>query len=178
MSIVIRPADPDDAAGACEVVCNSIVHACTRDHLRDPQRLLRWLQNKTVDNFAAWLRAPANSGFIALIDGRAVGIALIDTDGDIRLCYVRAERLGQGIGGGLLDAMIARACVRAGRHAHPHAQHPCRQRVLPAPRLRRRGCAARRGRHDLVPACIVVRRAIVLAAPIAPVAITPDHFAR
>lgn len=54
MSIVIRSADPDDAAGACEVVCNSIVHACTRDHLRDPQRLLRWLQNKTVDNFAAW----------------------------------------------------------------------------------------------------------------------------
>lgn len=121
MSIVIRPADPDDAAGACEVVCNSIVHACTRDHLRDPQRLLRWLQNKTVDNFAAWLRAPANSGFIALIDGRVVGIALIDTDGDIRLCYVRAERLGQGIGSGLLDAMIARARAQGLARIHTHS---------------------------------------------------------
>lgn len=67
------------------------------------------------------VRAPTNSGFIALIDGRAVGIALIDTDGDIRLCYVRAERLGQGIGGGLLDAMIARACVQGVTRIHTHS---------------------------------------------------------
>lgn len=110
MTILVRPATVDDVAEACEIVRNSILHACERDHARDPQRLSDWLRNKTTENFHTWLRAPTNSGFLAFIDVRAVGVALIDARGEILLCYVHAERLHRGVGTGLLDAMTA--CAR------------------------------------------------------------------
>ena len=59
-SWMVRDALPEDAAAAVAVLRASIAELCVADHQNDPASLERWLRNKTVQNFVAWLADPAN----------------------------------------------------------------------------------------------------------------------
>jgi hypothetical protein len=49
----IRDAIPEDSPTACIVLKRSIAELCEADHRNDPSILVRWLGNKTHDNFCA-----------------------------------------------------------------------------------------------------------------------------
>jgi hypothetical protein len=57
----IRDANPDDAPDSCNVLRRSISELCTADHKNEPAILSRWLGNKTIENFVAWVNQADNS---------------------------------------------------------------------------------------------------------------------
>lgn len=102
---IIRPATPEDADAACEIVRRSIVELCAEDHLGDPMELEGWLANKTPANFTTWFRQLGLYGFIAEHDGTMTGVGLLAGSGEIMLLYVAPEARFQGVSKALLVAM-------------------------------------------------------------------------
>lgn len=102
MGIQIRTATVDDAAAACEVLRRSIVECCVLDHRNDRAMLDNWLGNKTPQTVAGWFAAPANHSLVAELDGKIIGVGLINQAGKISLCYVVPEALHRGAGKALL----------------------------------------------------------------------------
>jgi GNAT superfamily N-acetyltransferase len=107
--IHIRPAIPNDAAAACQVLCRSITESCQQDHHNHPDTLKAWLGNKNPDSVAAWFTTPANHALVAEQGGQVVGIALLTQAGKLSLCYVLPEAQGKGIGKALLQGLEAQA---------------------------------------------------------------------
>lgn len=105
----VRPANLGDAASAVDALRSSITYLCVEDHQNDAATLAHWLRNKTVEHFRAWLLEPTN--FVAVGDDGAqiCGVGLIDQSGHVRLCYVRSDWQGLGVGGALLSALEVRA---------------------------------------------------------------------
>lgn len=101
----IRPATPDDADAACEIVRRSIVELCAEDHRNDPMELQGWLANKSPANFRTWFKQLGLYGFIAEQDGAMTGVGLLAGSGEIMLLYVAPENRFQGISKALLLAM-------------------------------------------------------------------------
>ena len=106
---LIRPATPDDAPAAAELLRASITQLCIEDHHYDPATLAQWLQNKTPENVERWRMDPHNALLVAEADGTLCGVALVASSGDIRLCYVKPGWECSGVGRALLQALEAQA---------------------------------------------------------------------
>src|SRR4051812_5335014 len=106
--ISVREARPTDALPVTEVVRDSITRLCVADHRNEPNLLGAWLENKTAENFAAWLANTENHCVVA--EGPAVcGVGLLHRSGEIRLLYVSPCRQRQGVGHALLKGLESQA---------------------------------------------------------------------
>jgi GNAT superfamily N-acetyltransferase len=108
----IRDAVPEDAAAGCLVMRRSIAELCVADHKNDPEILARWLGNKTVENFVAWIEQPDNSLMVAVEDGKILAVGSVTDAGSIGLNYVSPDVRFRGVSRGLLHALEARAIAR------------------------------------------------------------------
>jgi GNAT superfamily N-acetyltransferase len=95
--IEIRKAKSADAEAATDVLRRSIVELGVLDHRNDPQRLASWLSNKHPDVFRSWVGDPNNNVFVAVRDGKVVGVGSITRDGYIGLNYVAPEARFAGV---------------------------------------------------------------------------------
>lgn len=109
MSIVIRTATAEDAPAACEVLCRSIVECCEEDHHHDQALLDAWLGNKNPKTVAGWFTSPTNCSLVAELDGKVIGVGLVNQAGKLSLCYVVPEALHIGAGKALLLALEQQA---------------------------------------------------------------------
>ncbi|GGB87321.1 hypothetical protein GCM10011572_06700 [Pseudoduganella buxea] len=109
MSFDIRPAVPQDAAAACEVLRRSIAECCVLDHRGDAAVLSAWLGNKTPQTVASWFESPTNVSLVAVQDDAVVGVALLTAAGKLALCYLHPDALRRGAGRALLARMEERA---------------------------------------------------------------------
>ena len=105
----IRAAVPRDAEIAVEVVRRSIVELCAADHCHDAETLARWLENKTVDHFLAWISSERHYCVVAGDDTGICGVGLIKNDGEIQLCYVLPGMQSRGHGRTILESLEAQA---------------------------------------------------------------------
>jgi hypothetical protein len=86
----------------------SIAELCVADHKNDPVILARWLGNKTVENFVAWINQPDNSLLVAVEEGRILAVGSVTDAGSIGLNYVSPDARFQGVSRTLLRALEAR----------------------------------------------------------------------
>jgi GNAT superfamily N-acetyltransferase len=90
----------------------SIAELCVADHKNDPAILARWLGNKTVENFLAWIEQPDNSLMVAAEDGKILAIGSVTDSGSIGLNYVSPDARFRGVSRALLRALEAHAIAR------------------------------------------------------------------
>lgn len=104
MTVTVRPAGPADAASACTVLRRSIAEVCGPDYASLDGFVEDWLTNKTPENVATWIANPALYFAVACTGDpeEIVGAACVARSGEILLCYVIPEYLGQGCGRALL----------------------------------------------------------------------------
>ena len=112
MKLTIRDALPDDAAAGCEVLRRSIVELCVADHENDPAILDKWLSNKTVAAFQAWIAQRDNSLLIAYENDCVLAVGAVTDAGQITLNYVSPDVRFRGISKALLAALEERAIKR------------------------------------------------------------------
>jgi GNAT superfamily N-acetyltransferase len=105
----IRRARPEDAAAALDVIRRSIAELCIADHRNDPAILERWLANKTVENFSAWIANPDNHLFVASDRGRILAVGCVTSSGEITLNYVSPKNRFRGVSRALLQRLEAQA---------------------------------------------------------------------
>jgi GNAT superfamily N-acetyltransferase len=106
-----RAAEAGDAEAAVSVLRRSIVELCVVDHQNDAATLEKWLQNKTVEDFHAWLANERNSCVVTESGSTLNGVGMIGRDGEIRLCYVSPEAQGRGFGRAILRALEEKAAA-------------------------------------------------------------------
>lgn len=100
-----RIATPQDAEAAVRVLRRSITELCVPDHRNDPATIQQWLENKTVENFRAWLASKNNFCVVTELDGHVNGVGMINRSGEIQLCYLAPESQGRGVGSAILAAL-------------------------------------------------------------------------
>ena len=101
----IRDAVPEDAPAGCVVMRRSIAELCVADHKNDPAILARWLGNKTVENFVAWISRPDNSLMVAVENARILAVGSVNDSGMIGLNYVSPDARFRGVSRTLLCAL-------------------------------------------------------------------------
>lgn len=106
-----RAAETRDAEAAIVVLRRSIVELCVDDHRNDPATLGKWLENKTVEHFHAWLANDSNRCVVAESGGTLNGVGMIGRNGEILLCYVLPEAQGRGYGRAILGALEEQAAA-------------------------------------------------------------------
>jgi hypothetical protein len=111
----VRDAVPEDAPAGCVVMRRSIAELCVADHKNDPAILARWLGNKTVENFVAWISRPDNSLMVAVENARILAVGSVNDSGMIGLNYVSPDARFRGVSRTLLCALEARAFERQNR---------------------------------------------------------------
>ncbi len=121
---------PEDAPAGCVVMRRSIAELCGTDHKNDPSILARWLGNKTVENFVAWIEQPDNSLMVAAEDGKIVAVGSVTDAGSIGLNYVSPDARFRGVSRALLRALEARAIVRGNRQCTLTSTETARQFYL------------------------------------------------
>lgn len=104
-SFAIQPAQVRDAVAICDVVRRSIIELCVLDHQNNQAWLDEWLENKTVENIAAWIADPGNRMFVAVSEGAILAVGLVRTSGEIALNYVSPEGRFQGISRAMLNRL-------------------------------------------------------------------------
>ena len=102
--MLIRAATVRDAGAICDVLRTSIIKLCKLDHGGDPEKLGAWLENKTVQNCESWITDARTNFFVAERNGSLLGVASINHDGYVGLCYLLPEATGCGLGARLLSA--------------------------------------------------------------------------
>ncbi len=105
----IRPAEPDDAAAACQVLRRSITELCQADHRDDPAILDRWLANKTPAIVATWITNPNNAMLLAVDGTDILAVGAVTCSGEIILNYVSPDARFRGVSRGLMAALEAQA---------------------------------------------------------------------
>src|SRR5258708_17093537 len=105
----IRRARREDAAAAWAVTRRSIAELCIADHRNDPAILERWLANKTLENFSAWIANPDNHLFVASDRGRILAVGCVTSSGEITLNYVSPKNRFKGVSRALLQPLEATA---------------------------------------------------------------------
>ncbi|WP_435106328.1 GNAT family N-acetyltransferase [Arhodomonas sp. AD133] len=106
MDITIRVAEHADAQAVTRGLRRSIREICHPDHQGDEAIIGQWLANKTVANVAQWLTSPQALALVAVADDQLVGIGMLSRSGEVLLCYVAPEVVGQGVGHRLLRALL------------------------------------------------------------------------
>jgi GNAT superfamily N-acetyltransferase len=107
--IIIRPAKPQDANAAVNVLRRSITELCSSDHRDDAASLAQWLANKTTQNFLAWLADNNNFCFVAEGCDRLLGMGMLGRTGKIHLLYLLPGAQRRGIGKAIYLAMEQQA---------------------------------------------------------------------
>ncbi len=108
---MVRPAKPQDAARAIEVVRQSITMLCEPDHHNDPATLDRWLANKKPESFVTWLANPDNYCVVDELDGGIQGVGLLHRSGELRLFYVAPGHERRGVGRSIHEALVSHAQI-------------------------------------------------------------------
>jgi GNAT superfamily N-acetyltransferase len=111
--IVVRTAIAGDAAAACAIVRRSIADLCVDDHHGDKATIAAWLENKTVQNFSAWIASARHVALVAEDESGLLGFALLNRSGKIALLYVAPQVRFRGVSKALLVA-LERAAVAHG----------------------------------------------------------------
>lgn len=106
---MIVEAKPEHAHEICDVIRQSIENLCVADHKNDPKTLDSWLSNKTPENCKLWIENEQGKSFVAIASGAPVGIVTIGKNGYIYLCYMRPDKVGEGLGKQLIVACINQA---------------------------------------------------------------------
>lgn len=102
----LRSAKVSDAEAICKVLINSISANCAADHQNNKHVLHSWCQNKTPENVTEWIRNPENITIVVQNNNNSiVGVGLVTTSGEIKLCYLLPEALKKGIGTALLKRL-------------------------------------------------------------------------
>ncbi len=110
-AMLIRMADPADAAAACETVRRSIIELCVADHADDPTVLAAWLANKTPADVRAWIANP-DSIILVVTEGNIVlGVGAVTRWGEILLNYVSPDARFKGISKALLRELEAKTAA-------------------------------------------------------------------
>jgi GNAT superfamily N-acetyltransferase len=99
----VRPAKPEDAAAACDVLRRSITELCEADHRNDEAFLARWLANKTPENVRGWITT--SHMFVAEAGGEILGVAGVSDTGHVTLNYVAPRARFKGVSKALLGAV-------------------------------------------------------------------------
>ncbi|HUP94138.1 MAG TPA: GNAT family N-acetyltransferase [Burkholderiales bacterium] len=107
--LTARAAETCDAEAAVVVLRRSIVELCVADHQNDPATLAKWLENKTVEHFHAWLASDRNRCVVTECGGTLNGVGMMGRNGEILLCYVLPEAQGQGFGNAIIRALEEQA---------------------------------------------------------------------
>lgn len=108
----IRDALPEDAPAACIVLKRSIAKLCEADHRNDPSILVRWLGNKTRENFCVWVKQKDNSVLVVVENQEILAVGSVTDAGTIGLNYVLPDARFRGISRALLRALELRAAER------------------------------------------------------------------
>lgn len=106
---IVRVATKRDAAGAAEVVRDSIRELCAADHANDPAMLELWLSNKNASHLEQWILEPTNYVVVVHRGELMVGFGLLHRSGEIQLCYVSPGHTRRGIGQLVMRALEAQA---------------------------------------------------------------------
>jgi GNAT superfamily N-acetyltransferase len=112
LSLVVRPATPEDAAAAARLMRASIRALCEADHGGDPDRIAAWCTNKTAAHFRRWLAAPATRLFVAELDGHLAAVGAVSTSGEVTLNYVAPRARFRGASSALLARLEAELAGR------------------------------------------------------------------
>jgi GNAT superfamily N-acetyltransferase len=103
--MLIRRADVEDAARACDVMRRSIAELCNADHHDDPAIVGRWLANKTPENVKAWIEDEGNQVLVAVEGDAVLAVGAVRNDGEITLNYVSPDARFKGISRAMLAAL-------------------------------------------------------------------------
>lgn len=128
--MIIRDATIADAPQACSVLLRSITELCDADHGHDPAVLTRWLANKTVGNFVAWLTQPDSSLLVAVKENSIVAVGSVTDAGVIGLNYVSPEARFRGVSRAMLGALETRAVERGNRRCRLNSTTTARRFYL------------------------------------------------
>lgn len=101
----IRPAKPQDADAAVDVLRRSITELCSADHRNDAATLAEWLANKTTQSFLAWLANSNNYCVVAEECNRVLGVGMLGRNGKIHLLYLLPGTQRRGIGKAIYRAL-------------------------------------------------------------------------
>jgi predicted GNAT family acetyltransferase len=107
VSILVRPARPDDVAAMSAVLIASITELCGADHHHDADRIASWTANKTPQGVAAMLAQDGTTLFVAKVDGEVAAVGATSAGGQITLNYVAPAFRFRGISTALLAHMEA-----------------------------------------------------------------------
>ena len=103
--ITVRPATEADIPAMSRVLIASITELCSADHGNDPDRIARWIANKTVDGVRSMLVNPNTRLFVAEIEGSVAAVGATMGDSEIALNYVDPNHRFRGASKALLAAM-------------------------------------------------------------------------
>lgn len=154
MSLVVRPARPEDAVAAARAMRASIAKLCAADHAGDADLIAAWTANKTAAQFRRWLASPTTCVFVAELDGRLAAVGAVSTAGEVLLNYVVPRARFRGASSALLARLEAELAGRGHAEARlestatahrfylargwEEAGPPVRHRGLPGQPMRKR----------------------------------------
>jgi len=102
--IAVRRATEADVPAMSRVLTASIRELCAADHKDDPERVARWIANKTEAGVAKMLANPAQTLLVAEVDGVVAAVGAFG-GGEITLNYVDPAHRFAGVSRALLAAM-------------------------------------------------------------------------
>jgi GNAT superfamily N-acetyltransferase len=124
MTLSLRPVVADDAFLVCELFATSFV--ATFGHLYPPEDLAIFMAEVTPAAFAREIADPAFRFHLAMVDGQAAGFAKVAPPGlpgwspaatrELRQLYVLDRFTGIGVGGALMELVMADAKAGGARH--------------------------------------------------------------
>lgn len=103
--ISVRRATSADVPEMSRVLTASVRDLCAVDHGNDPDRVARWVANKTIAGVTAMLANPEGRMFVAEHDGTIAAVGAVNTAGDVTLNYVDPAHRFTGVSKALLAAM-------------------------------------------------------------------------
>ncbi|NKB35524.1 MAG: GNAT family N-acetyltransferase [Pseudomonadales bacterium] len=114
--VEIRKAQVSDARQCSEVLCSSIRELCSADHNDDEQLILKWIDNKTEENFRKWILDESTQFFVAEFEEKIRGVGAINLPDEVALNYVSPKFRYKGISRAILvvleNALIESGCCK------------------------------------------------------------------
>ena len=104
--MVVREAEPSDAAEMSRVLIASITELCVADHGGDAAVIARWIANKSPEGIARWFATPANQMFVAVDDDAVLAVGGLRGD-EIQLNYVAPWARFRGVSKAMLSHLEA-----------------------------------------------------------------------
>ncbi len=104
--MVVREAEPSDAAAMSRVLIASITELCVADHGGDAAVIARWIANKSPEGIARWFATPANQMFVAVDDDAVLAVGGLRGD-EIQLNYVAPWARFRGVSKAMLSHLEA-----------------------------------------------------------------------